>query len=204
MKKLIEWQKRVDVSVIRNNLVDLSELNRVLSSGLCRRKSILTLLDDFGNSSCLEYEAKCDNCRLFFEPSTRDVTNEVLTIMNYLKFLPTLNTFTLRGLLAGINHGFSFPNNDLVEGLLRKWPTDEIAQFTDFLLNERFIVKKGFLLNDVPSHFLTIGLLPKGKVLFPVHEVPVIPSFIEKKSVKRLRHHEIQKRRFFPKVMSKT
>ena len=66
-----------DLNIKTAKLEELSELDRVLSSKyLCRRQSILTLLDD-PSQPCLETESKCDNCSPIKPPTIRVVTDVV-------------------------------------------------------------------------------------------------------------------------------
>ena len=85
MKRLIEMNLEVDIANIKSKLQELSELDRVLSSQeLCRRQSILLLLDEVTDHRCLSSELRCDNCKHFKLPMDRIVSNEVVVVLKFL------------------------------------------------------------------------------------------------------------------------
>ena len=62
--------------------------------------------------------------------------------------------------------------------------------------------KQGKIYEDVPSYFLKpiiTSLEPDVEITMPVYEVIPITFALNKKQTRRERHHEISKRRFFPK-----
>ena len=205
-KRLIEWKRGADLSVTKKNLGELSELNRVLSSRkLCLRQSVLSLMDEPSPQRCVPTESQCDICLGQNEPVIRNVTNEVRLVLGFLGCHSDIHVFTLRSILAGLNHTLPSENVSDIEGLLKSWPVDEIAQFTDFLLNGNFMQKKAILVDDVPSYCL----IPKPasisdeEIFISVYEVVPIPSSLKKRTF-RSRHHDISKRRFYPKGAHKS
>ena len=92
-----------------------------------------------------------------------------------------------------------------IEGLLQSWAVDEIAQFTDFLFHDNFMEKVGTLVNNVPSYFLKPNrtYITGEEIFMPLFEtVPIVPC--SKKQTLRNRHHDIDKRRFYPKRMKRS
>ena len=205
-KRLIEWKVSADAAIVKKNLVELAELNRVLSSKkLCRRQSVLSLMDEPSPQSCLSSESQCDTCLGISVPIFKNVTKEVRLVLNFLDHHSDLDVFTLRNVLAGLNHNLSRDHVHAVEGLLFSWALDEIAQFTDFLTNEKFMHKQGTLVNDVPSYRLipNHANINGDEIFMSLHEVvPIVRS--DKKQTTRTRHHDIRKRRFFPKGMTRS
>ena len=207
VKRLIELDMNADVAIIKSKLEDLSELNRVLSSkDFCRRQSILSLLDEVKEQRCLSSELKCDNCKPFKLPMDRIMTNEVMVILTFLKQCPSIDVFSLRQILAGICHSCTSITCHAVEGLLKHWPLVEIAQFTDFLLKERLIVKKSYFHNGIPSHYLKVAsnasaFIDGVEIIFGVFEVPLLNLFSGKKEWRShcARFHALDKKRFYPK-----
>ena len=85
VKKMIEWEKNVDICVIEGKLSSLSEFDRILSSKLCRRQSVLGLLDEFSISKCKGSNVPCDNCKLSATPDFCEVSYEVFSVLMVLK-----------------------------------------------------------------------------------------------------------------------
>ena len=208
---MLEFQPGVDIQIIKASLFNLSELDRVLGSAfLCRRQSILGLLDEPTDQRCSTTDNPCDNCRQSINPVFRPVLNQFNAVMEILQ-TSSVDLQMLREYLAGISCGGSIENTKW-HSFLQAWPLEEIAQFTDFLLSNGFIHKHGIILNNSPVCFLQpsqkgLELLASGtEILFPVNQSPVINVFSKKISwrTNRTRTHDLKNRRFFPKQQKRS
>ena len=205
VKGLIESEKSADPLITTSKLQELSELDRVLSSKtLCRRQSILGLLDD-PSPPCFGTEQKCDNCIIPVLPAYRVVTDALKTILCFLNESQHISVYSLRRILAGLQ--VSIDVTSPVLGVFQQWTGDEISQFTDFLLRERYLVKKGIFVDDLPTHCLRLSLTSENlllindmsEVLFAVHESPIVKMFDGLSSIARSKCHKLNERRFVPK-----
>ena len=140
----------------------------------------------------------------------RNVTKEVVAVQRFLNLSPSIDIFNLRNTLAGTDSEYTSPHLEIVESLLVNWPHDEIAQFTDFLINEKFIEKQAVLINEVPFHHLipshnAENIFPQvaKDIFFPVYEVSPNVPVTDKKTTRKPRHHDLPERRFFPKKLRK-
>ena len=134
-------------------------------------------------------------------PTMREVTKEVRVVLDFLKS-SEIEVFTLRTILAGLSHSYISEHLLGIGGLLKSWPLDEIAQFTDFLLNEGFMLKQGQMVKDIPSYFLKpviVSLELDVVITMPIHEVVPIAFAYNKRPTCRNRQHHISKHRFYPK-----
>ena len=176
----------------------------VSSKTLCRRQSILLLLDE-PIPPCLVTESQCDNCIHPKPPTYRIVTDTVHDVLCFLRHSDPVGVFSLRRILAGLR--VSFPICSPVLGILQQWPTDEICQFTDFLLQERYVEKKGIFVDGLPTYCLQLSLNSvnllllndRPEIRFSVHESVTIKLFDGLTGVPSNRSHEPNKRRFAPK-----
>ena len=91
--------------------------------------------------------------------------------------------------------------------VLKSLVSEEIAQFTDFLINDGFVRKQGSIVNDSPVCFLQPSsksqefVSSSTEIFFPVFESSVINVFNQAVSWRddRTRLHHLEKRRFGPK-----
>ena len=210
MKLLIESGRGIDIAIIKSKLRTLSELERIISSKVfCRRQSILSLLDENRTGRCSNDELKCDNCHLIQPTIIRDVTTEVKAVLTFISHNPQIDVLKLRKVLSAEHHDILNMNSS-VEGLLISWPVDEIAQFTDYLLTNGMLQNKGWYAEGVPVNCLELAThgthlisQPETRLLLPVY-VMSNPGAISPFKSHCSRFHDIQKRRFLPKVILKT
>ena len=206
VKGMLEFQRGIDLQIMKANLFNLSELDRALGSPFsCRRQSVLGLLDEPNSLRCSQTDNPCDNCKQPIVPVMRPVSDQVRVVMDILQTSP-MDVLMLRELLSGIKSGCC---SDVAkwQGLLQTWPSEEIAQFTDFLINDGFVCKQGSIVNDSPVCFLQPSsksqelLSSSTEIFFPVFESSVINVFNQAVSWRddRTRLHHLEKRRFGPK-----
>ena len=216
IKAMIESSTNVDMMTTRAQLNNLAELDRVLSSTkLCRRKSILTLLDEPSSPDCSETKVKCDNCKSQPTPLLRPVTTHISAILKLLNHVE-VDLFSIRKILAGLMMFPPLPippssSPDLlsIKGILRNWSLNEIAQLTDFLMVENLIEWHGDFRSSQPSFFLkpsAKGMLFLMSQNDSVYELPVFEDsriVVFKPEApwrsNRSRYHDLDKQRFFPK-----
>lgn len=140
---------------MQERLKNLKHLTDVLSSSfLCRRQSVLLLLDEVSKERCSHPELSCDNCSNPTKMACLDVTNEVLLVSKHLENV-NIDSPTLSKILSGYYQP-SVPNElcESLSGILSHWPKWAVMYFIDFMMWNELIVKDFEFQFDSPACIL--------------------------------------------------